>query len=83
MIATGFKESNAIQGPPKGCTEEQVASLNVYSGPLQNGQPCVISCFKITADELDEFKLTGRIFLIVPGKSMPPVVLTATSPFGS
>lgn len=81
MIATAFDEDNAVLGPPQGMTEEEVYSLSVYVGNNQDGDPCVVSCWKPSKDELAEIQRTGRVWLMVMGKTMPPVVLEGFSPF--
>jgi hypothetical protein len=46
-----------------------------------SGMQIVVSCWKLTSDELDEFNRTGRVWLLVYGKTMPPVALSANNPF--
>ena len=37
--------------------------------------PVVISCWKLTKEELDLINKTGRVYLTVLGETMPPVAL--------
>lgn len=76
MIATNFKQSNGVLGPPKGQTEDEVHSLCVF----QDGQQ-VISCWKPTQEELAEIQRTGRVWLHVSGVTMPPVYVSGEFPF--
>ncbi len=55
--------------------------LSVYRGQQANGVPVVISCWKLTQEELAEFQRTGRVWLTVMGTTMPPVALSALSPW--
>jgi hypothetical protein len=43
--------------------------------------PVVISCWKVTQEELEEIQRTGRVWLMVYGVTMPPVVLCGVRPF--
>lgn len=81
MIATAFDEENGIASKPPSMGADECAALSIFSGFNTDGVPVVISCWKITKEELEEFNRTGRIWLIVCGKSMPPVALTAVNPF--
>lgn len=79
--ACGFEEANTSLGPPAGMTEDQVHTLRVFRGADTSGQPVVISCFKLAAEELAEVNRTGRVWLGVLGTSMPPVWVFGTKPF--
>ncbi len=81
MIATAFDEDNSVIGPPPGMTDEQVQYLSVYRGNAQFGNPVVISCWKPTAEEMAEIARTGRVWLIVMGQTMPPVMVSGITPF--
>lgn len=43
--------------------------------------PVVISCWKLTKEELEEINKTGRVWLTVVGDTMSPVQLTVEKPF--
>lgn len=83
MTAAAFDEDNAVLGPPPGMGEEEVFSLSVFRGPNEDGQPVVVSCWKPTREELEEINRTGRVWLIVMGHTMPPVMLEGIKPFRS
>lgn len=80
MIPTAFDEETNVLGPPEGWGEDVVGSLSVAHGVNPMGIPMVISCWKITQDELAEFQRTGKIWLMVVGNTMPPVMLTVHKP---
>jgi len=82
MIACAFDQETGVLGPPVGMTEEEVYSLSVCQTKTEDGTPVVISCWKLTTEEAEEFRKTGRIWLIVNGHTMPPVAISANSPFG-
>jgi hypothetical protein len=72
MIAASFDESNTVLDPPPGVSPEDVSILSVWSfareyarGPLEDGTPVVISCWKPTKEEMEEIVRTGRIWVMV------------------
>lgn len=81
MIPTGFDEENGVLGRPIGMTDEQCLPLSICRTYLHDGLPCIISCWKMTADELAEINRTGRVWLGIVGPSMPPAFLAGISPF--
>lgn len=81
MFATGFDESNCVLSKPQGFTDEECSCLSVHAGNQPNGLPVVISCWKLTQQELDEINRTGRVWLGVLGQTMPPCWLLGVSPF--
>lgn len=81
MIATSFDESNEVLGRPPGMTGEQCDPLSVRRGFNEgDGLPLVVSCWKPTKEELEEINRTGRMWLVVCGVTMPPVVLMGHKP---
>jgi hypothetical protein len=83
MIAASFEQSNQVLSAPEGMTHEEVNPLSVCITTDEAGLPLVISCWKVTADELIEIARTGRIWLGVVGQTMPPVWLMGTNPFNA
>ena len=45
-----------------------------------SGIPVVVSCWKMTAEELAEINRTGRVWLVVWGVTQPPVSLCGEKP---
>lgn len=81
MEATSFDESNLVLGKPNEMTHDQCNSLSVWRGKQADDATVVISCWKLTKEELEEVNKTGRIWLRVCGQTMPPVCLEGISPF--
>lgn len=79
MIPVGFNEENFLLHPPKG-TEETVEPLSVWIGHTEDGVPLVVSCWKLTIEELETLNRSGRIWLTVMGTGMQPVQLSAFKP---
>lgn len=80
MIAASFDESNAVLGRPPSMTHEDCDPLSVLLTQMESGHPCVVSCWKVTAEELAEINRTGRVWLMVLGETMPPVVVCGVKP---
>lgn len=81
MIPTSFDEANDVLSAPDGISPNIVGPLNVLKTEILNGPPTVISCWKITQEEVGEIQRTGRIWLMVMGTTMPPVQLCGIKPF--
>lgn len=82
MVPASFDEANTVLNPPPSMSPDECEPLNVWRGPTQDG-PVVISCWKLTEEELEEVQRTGRIWLWVFGETMPPCVLIGKHPFNS
>jgi hypothetical protein len=80
MVPCSFDQSNCVLGRPEGMEDEECAPLCVMRYKTQAG-PVVLSCWKLTIDEVAELNRTGRIWLYVYGETMPPVALEASNPF--
>jgi hypothetical protein len=78
MIPTAFDEENGVLDAPQGMSNCE--PLSVWRGE-QDDTPMVISCWKLTVEELEEINKTGKVWLWVRGQSMPPVALQTTHPF--
>lgn len=73
MVPTSFDESNGILSRP--ADHQECLALSILSATLENGTPVVISCWKLTKEELFLINKTGRVYLTVLGETMPPVAL--------
>lgn len=81
MEACSFDEANVVLSRPPDMTADDCDPLSVWRGNDTAGNPRVISCFKLTREELDLINKTGRVWLWVSGYTMPPVCLTIAHPF--
>jgi hypothetical protein len=80
VFPSSFEESNCVLNPPEGL-EEEIDCLSVFRGVNDAGMPVVISCWKPTREELEEILQTGRIWLVIAGKTQPPALLQGHNPF--
>lgn len=80
MLPASFPESEHALGGPDGMSPDECEALSVRHGTM-DGKPVVISCWKLTAEELAEVNRTGRVWLGVLGTTMPPVFLDGLKPF--
>lgn len=83
MIAASFPESNHVLDKPPEMDRETCTALSVFVGqtPAPGACPVVISCWKLTKEELEQINKTGRVWLWVFGCGMPPVALETKNPF--
>ena len=80
MTSTSFKESNHVLDTPKG-SQINCDALSVFVGQTDDQTPVVVSCWKLTKDEIDDLLKTGRLWCIIVGQTMPPITLTTVNPF--
>lgn len=86
MLPTSFPQQNFIFSKPKDMTDEQCMDLSVWKGEttdFETGQdfPVIISCWKLSKEDLDEIQKTGVVWLSITGKGMPPVSMFTENPF--
>ena len=86
MLPIDFPERNFVYTKPEGWTEEQCSDLPVWKGPVQlddqgNTAPAVISCWKLSKEDMEIIQKTGCIWLSVTGNGQPPVSLFTENPF--
>lgn len=82
MIPANFPQVNMIFTKPDGLSDEECGSLPAYVGDASDGTPCIVSCWSLSPEELDQIQETGTIWLSVVGNQMPPVALFSDNPFG-
>ena len=80
MVPTAFEESNIVFGPPAGMTEDDVHSLSCARVEY-DGQPAIVTCWKLTQEELEEFNRTGRVWFVCMGEGLPPHLMLGNNPF--
>lgn len=56
MISSSFEESNRSLSKPPGMSHEQCESLCVADSKTLDGTPVVVSCWKLTQSEVEEFQ---------------------------
>ena len=81
MVPAAFDEENCMFDTPVGLTSEQCEPMSAWRGILENGIPAIVTCWKVTADELEEIRRTGRVWLMVMGRDLQPTILNAVSPW--
>ena len=80
MVPTSFDESNQVLARPPNMTAEECVPLSVWMGD-HNNIPTVVSCWKVTAEELAEINKTGRVWIGIAGLTMPPIWIIGTHPW--
>lgn len=83
MNIVRFPECNVQYNPPKGF-EDEMEPLPAWKGEVryQDGtrQTEVISCWKLSPEEIEEVKKTGEVWLSIHGEVVPPVRIDGIKP---
>lgn len=85
MLPTNFEQANKCYTKPESWTDDQCMDLTAWQGPVTdkegNTLQAVISCWKLSYEDLQEIQKTGVIWLSIRGHGMPPVSLFTENPF--
>lgn len=81
MLPCDFPQRNHVFEKPKNMTDEQCFELPVFVGRNPEGFPCIISCWRLSKEDLDEINRTGVVWLNVISNTQPPVSVTVETPF--
>lgn len=77
MLIVRIEGATRNLGKPKDWSEDQAClELPIRDMNLEDGSPVMASAWQPTADELEQLKLGGHVFLWVWGRGHPPVALT-------
>lgn len=80
MKAIKFPECNKVLTAPRG-QEEEVFDLPVCQTAYPDEQPCVISCWELSDEDIDNLIQTRQLWLSSYGHTHPPLVPLSKSPF--
>jgi hypothetical protein len=81
MKAIYFNGANDVMGRPAGSTAEECEDGIVHRGiDAETGWPVFTLCFKMSDEELEEFKKSGKLFVQLYGEGMPPVGMSTWNP---
>lgn len=72
----GFEGVNAVYRAPPGQTQEQCLDLQLFRD--EEGRQ-LISCWRLTPEELILVQKTGVVWLSITGLNMPPVLVSGTA----
>lgn len=86
MLPVDFPERNFVFTKPEGMTDEQCSDLPVWKGPTAHDEhgaifPAIISCWKLSKEDLEAISEKGVIWVSVSGTGMPPISLFTEYPF--
>lgn len=80
-FATSFEESNNVISLREDAEIQGVEPLSVFQGPdITSGFPVTISCWKLSAEELEEVVRTKRIWVVVLGMTTFPIHVQGDKP---
>lgn len=74
MYPTTFHNDEIVLSPPTG-QHGEIGGLRVLRMKYQDGSQAMVSCWKLTPQDLQNIKETGRIFIAVIGPH-PPILPT-------
>ncbi|MCB1516095.1 MAG: hypothetical protein KDJ19_00545 [Hyphomicrobiaceae bacterium] len=72
--AVGFEGASSIFRAPPGMAQDECYDLQAFSDGQQ-----VISCWRLTAEELQEVQRTGVVWLSITGRTLSPVFVSGTA----
>jgi hypothetical protein len=81
MFAADFPQSNDVIDKPPDMDRDDCEALNVFRGTDTEGQKVTISCWKVTAEELEEINKTGRVWVWHHGDWLQPHSCGGHNPF--
>ena len=81
MTPAAFNEENTVFSPPEGMNLEEVSVLSCYCGQLEDGRPIIVTCWKVSAEDLAQIQATGRIWASAVLDSLPCIRLQTANPF--
>lgn len=73
-VAVGFEGANTVFRRPDSLSAAECADLQCFSN---GGQ--IISCWRLTPEELAEIRKTGVVWLSILGSAMPPVMISGAA----
>jgi hypothetical protein len=81
MKPTSFKETNHLLGagnnPGTGDLPIARSLMDIEGRPF----PCIISCWKLSPEELELIQQTGKVWIAVMGVGSPPIMPMISHPF--
>lgn len=71
MQPISFEESNCNYENHHGFTLNGINIVSAFKGESKDGIPIVVTCWKMTEEELEEFQRTGKIWILSLGTELP------------
>jgi len=81
MEPASFPEANQVFDKPDGWSRDECGAIDTFLGKDQFNRPIIVTCWKLTKDEVEELLETGRVWVYHWGTGLQPHSLTAHSPF--
>ena len=72
--AVGFEGANVLYRAPESMSQEECYDLQAFTDGAQ-----IISCWRLTQEELAEVARTGVVWLSVRGGVQPPVLVSGAA----
>lgn len=71
------KNTNSILRAPEG--NNDVIDLPITRLKYEDGSNAVESCWKLSQEELEHVKETGKVYFVCMGQTHPPILLSTRS----
>lgn len=86
MQPISFPQQNHVLGKPEDMTDDECSPLPThhYNQPIEGKlYPAIISCWKLSPEELEEVQRTGVVWVSILGKTLAPFIVFTQNPFAS
>lgn len=77
MYPITFHPNERVLSPPPG-QHEEISCLRVVDITYADGTPGCISCWQLTAEDIQRIQETGKLYICVLGRSQPPILPTVS-----
>ncbi len=74
-----FKEQNTVFNKPSSMTDEECGSLPCFVDRNER-YPQIISCWKLSEEEMIEIQKTGIVWVSVYANGLPPMAIMTEKP---
>ena len=75
MLPVDFKEANITLTKPKGWTDEECFELRAYKGPDGDGQPCFVTVWKPSKEDLEALNAGRGVVIKTIGTGFAPMAV--------
>lgn len=79
-VPTAFDEENVLLDKPDEMSRDECVPLSARVIVYSDGMTGFITCWKISLEELEEIKRTGRIWITILGSGLPPHRIDGVKP---
>jgi len=82
-LPTQFPQSNFVFKKPSNMTDEECFELPVCKTNDIAGLPVIVTCWRLSKEDLEEINKSGVVWVQIVGHGMPPISVYTENPFES